>query len=582
MMKNLAFIFIAMLLITGLYSCKKSGGLLDAKINTELNEETVFSDSTRTMGFLFNIYTDIAFSFTYSRWNTASGTPGLSEACDESVHRLSSAKQRWIIVALGSVNASDGTPYLNEWTTSYKNIRKANLYMKKVNGAPLSAALKKQSFAEARFLRAWYYSILLRNFGGVPIVRDTVYQIADEIEGPRNSYEECVNYISSECDAAANDLPLTYDALNYGRVTKGACLALKSRVLLAAASPLFNGGNYGITDAQKKVVGYSAYDVNRWALAAKAAQDLIDLNVYSLYEDNVTAPGYGFSRMFLMRKNPEFILEKMDVANKTMEQAFGTPSTGSTTTNAVPTQNLTEAFGMINGKPITDPTSGFVDQDPYKNRDPRFNYTFMYNGTLWYTSKTGTKTAINTTYLAPLDGYGVNTYHTGYFFRKMLDDNTAFNGGPNTERCRGVIRYAEILLNYAEAINETGQTQLAYPKLILIRKRAGILPGSDGLYGLKANMTVDEMRKVIMNERQVELAVEDHRFWDVRRWKTAPANQNVLIKGMKITKVGSTFKYEILPVAQNAQHVFFDRMYLFPIHQSQLGSNPNLIQNPGY
>lgn len=580
-MKKLAILLASILIMAGLYSCKK-GGLLDPKINTELNEETVFSDSTRTMGFLFNIYNDLAFSFTYSRWNTASGTPGLSEACDESTHRLNGASQRWQVVALGNCNAGDGAPYLNEWTTSYKNIRKVNVYFKKVASTPLSDAMKKQSKAEARFMRAWYYSILLRNFGGVPIVRDTVYDIADKVDGARNSYEECVNYITSECDAAAADLPLTYDALNYGRITKGACLALKSRVLLAAASPLFNGGNYGKTEDQKKVVGYLNFDANRWALAAKAAQDLIDLNVYSLYEDNTTAPGYGFSRVFLMRKNSEFILEKMDAANKTLEQAYGAPSTGATTTNAVATQNLVDAFGMNNGKAITDPTSGYLATDPYKNRDPRFNWSIQFNGTPWYTSKTGTKVPINTTYLAALDGYGVNTYFTGYFHRKMLDDNTAWNGGPNTERCRGLIRYAEILLNYAEAINETGQTQLAYPKLIEIRKRAGIIPGADNLYGLKANMTQAEMRAIIMNERQVELAMEDHRFWDVRRWKTAPVNQNVTITGMKITKTGSTFNYEILPIPVNPKHVFFERMYLFPIHQSQLGANASLIQNPGY
>jgi hypothetical protein len=102
------------------------------------------------------------------------------------------------------------------------------------------------------------------------------------------------------------------------------------------------------------------------------------------------------------------------------------------------------------------------------------------------------------------------------------------------------------------------------------------------MYGLKANMSQAEMRLLIMNERQVELAMEDHRFWDVRRWKTAPQNQNVTITGLKMTKVGNGYTYEVLPIANTSQHVFFDRMYLFPIHQSQLGSNPNLIQNPGY
>jgi hypothetical protein len=389
----------------------------------------------------------------------------------------------------------------------------------------------------------------------------------------------------SELDAIAGDLPVAYDAQNYGRITRGACLALKSRLLLYAASPLFNGGSVGTTEAQKKVTAYLNADPSRWQKAADAAKAVIDMNEYALYEDNTTAPGFGFNKVFLMRKNTEFILPGMQGPNKNME-GFALPKSRNTgTTQTAPSQNLAEAFGMNNGKSITDPTSGFQANNPYVNRDPRFNYTFIFNGTLWYTSA-GTKTAIFTYDGAANDGYGTVVWATGYWWRKMLDDNITAQAGPNTERVLPLIRYAEILLNYAEAANEVGNISIAYDQLKLIRKRAGIIAGGDGLYGLKSGMTKDEMRTVIMNERQVELAYEDHRYWDVRRWKTAQQTQNVDMKAMKITRtvVGSTttYTYQTVPINVNVTHVFKDFMYFFPIMQTELAKNPNFIQNPGY
>src|SRR5690606_18528954 len=162
--------------------------------------------------------------------------------------------------------------------------------------------------AEARFLRAYYYSILVRYFGGVQIMGDKVIDFTHEFDETRASYEETVDYIVSELDAAAVDLPRDYAtrANEYGRVTKGAALALKARVLLDAASPLFNGGNIGQelggSPEQIAVAGYPNYDENRWRLAQRAALDVIDLGVYSLYVDPEAAnnpPGYSFSRVFL-------------------------------------------------------------------------------------------------------------------------------------------------------------------------------------------------------------------------------------------------------------------------------------------
>lgn len=143
-----------------------------------------------------------------------------------------------------------------------------------------------------------------------------------------------------------------------------------------------------------------------------------------------------------------------------------------------------------------------------------------------------------------------------------------------------MIRYAEILLNYAEAINEAGHPELAYAKLKEIRQRAGITKGADDMYGLKPGMTKEEMRLVVQNERRIELAYEEHRFWDVRRWKIAMAVNNGYNKCMKIVTRSGVSTYTIINSIR--QHNFRPEMYLFPIMQSEISKMPAMIQNPGW
>lgn len=587
-MKKFFLIAFAGLFAACMYSCTKTSAL-DPKVSTTLDETTTFSDSARTMDFLFGIYADISFSFGYKRYTYASNiSASTSEGCDEAVHRLNGATQPFVYLFNGTLNAVDNQPYVYMWTIPYTDIRRVNVFLAHVDQSPISDALKRQSKAEARFLRAWYYFNLLKNFAGIPIIGDKVYSASDIIQPARNSYAECVDYISKELDTCGSILPTVYGSQDYGRITKGACLGLKSRLLLYAASPLFNGSGVEGTPEQKKLTAYPTYDVQRWQAAADAAKAVIDLGLYSLNEDNTTAPGYGFSRVFLIRKNTEYVLPGMLGPNKTIE-SFALPmSRGVNPTQTAPSQNLAEAFGMINGKPITDPTSGFNPNNPFVNRDPRFNYTFLFNGTPWYSATTGTKIPVDIYFNQAANGTLTPTadanlvWLPGYYWRKMMDDNTANNGGSNTERCLPLIRYAEILLNYAEASNELGNISVAYDQLKIVRRRAGIQAGSDGLYGLKANMSQAEMRAVLQNEREVELAWEDHRFWDVRRWKIAQATQNVDMKAMKVIKNGSTYSYQIIPINVNVHHTFRDAYYFMPIMQTEISKNPNLIQNPGY
>src|SRR5699024_2910051 len=178
--------------------------------------------------------------------------------------------------------------------------------LKDVGQSPLSAALKKRTKAEARFLRAYFYSLLMEGWGGVPLVGDSIYDLNAQAQAVRATYADCVDYVVSELDAIAPQLPLTYSGLNYGRITRGACLALKARVLLFAASPLFNGGSIATDEKLEALTGYPTHDPGRWQKALKAAQAVVDLGVYHLEVDNTTQPGYGFYSVFLKRVNQEY------------------------------------------------------------------------------------------------------------------------------------------------------------------------------------------------------------------------------------------------------------------------------------
>ncbi|NID10716.1 RagB/SusD family nutrient uptake outer membrane protein [Fibrivirga algicola] len=569
-------ILIILFLLTASVACQQSDDFLEPKTSA-LTEELVFTDSTRTMAFLSRIYSDIGFSFVKGRWDSHGNT---EEATDDAEYKFSGTGQKAVVLYSGTVSPTN-FPFFEFWSTPYNNIRRVNLLLEKLPSTPLSAPLKARMAAEARFLRAWYYDWLLISFGGVPLIGDKVFDIEDFINQPRNSYAECVTYLTTELDAAAAQLPAAtdYSEQNYGRVTKGACLALKSRILLQAASPLFNGGAE-TTDAElAKIVSTPTYDASLWQKAADAAQAVINTGTYSLNVDNTTAPGYGFSQVFLKRVNSEYIIFQNRGANRDME-GFYNPASRGGANNAMPTHNLAEAFPMRNGKPITDPTSGYDPKNPYLNRDPRFGYSIIYNESPYYLPSANALSPVFTYENAPTDGFTSAGQTTGYYSRKMCDVNISANSSFNTNRGWPLLRYAEILLNYAEAINEAGQTALAYPKLIELRSRAGILPGADNLYGLKANMTKEEMREVVRTERRIELAFEDHRWNDIRRWKTAMVVNNGFNKRIRIVRSGTTYTYEV--VNSIRQHNFRPEMYLLPIPDSEVRKAPAMRQNPGW
>ncbi|MGC4102599.1 RagB/SusD family nutrient uptake outer membrane protein [Ferruginibacter sp.] len=589
-MKKLVIITGMVILIA---SCKKND-FLDNK-STAITEEAVFKDSLLTIQFLNGIYNQIGFTFNKGRWDTHGNT---EHSVDDGEYSLSATYRPDVILYNGTVSPTNfGTtsPTLaDSWSVPYTNIRRCNLLMEKLPSTPLSAAKQSRMKGEAKCLRVWYYMQLLICYGGVPNVADNVYDIDAQLNLPRQKFADLVTYLSKELDDAITLLPApgAYEAIDYGRVTKGTCLGLKSRLLLYAASPLFNGGaNTGNASAdQIAAASYPSYDAARWQAAADAALAVINSNYYSLISDNSTVAGLGFYKTFLTRVNPELIFALYRPTNKDFEQYY--LPMGSNYTR--PTHNLAAAFPMANGKAITDPTSGYDPTNPYVNRDPRFRYTLIYNGAKYantslvqvpfYTYTGSTTTTTYSSYISP----------TGYYCRKMCDSTVTNSAGASPDREWPIMRYAEILLNYAEAINETGQTNLAYPKLIELRNRAGITPGADGLYGMKANMTQAEMRDFIQNERRIELAFEDHRWNDIRRWKIAmtlyggtPTGYNSIMTVTRVgtagnlsTGVGLTFNYVISTTT--SKHTFRPEMYLLPIQDVEIRKMPAMLQNPGW
>lgn len=474
------------------------------------------------------------------------------------------------------------------WGNSYAGIRMANILLANIDSIPATSAgavtnLKAYK-AEARFIRAFLYFELLKRYGGIPLIGDKIFTLKDDLELPRNTVAEVVNYITSECDIAKTDLLLdaavtggVSDA-ELGRIPKGAAIALKCRTYLYAASPFFNGGATNGDLKTRGIIGYSTADPSRWQKVIEAAEELKNLNYYTLRP--------SFRDVFLDRRNTEVILAKQSGQNFALETDNApvgyTPNNTQSGGRTSPTQNFVDAFPMRNGLAITDPASGYNPANPYAGRDLRFGATVFY--TKITTSSSDSSRWLNRDVqthdggLDRPDNSSIKT-KTGYYLRKFLGNFTTAQTYSNTNHNFPYFRYAEILLNYAEALNEVGRVEDAVTQIKLIRARAGITAGANTRYGIAAGISQADMRQLIRNERRIELAFEEHRFWDVRRWKVADQELNGPLFGMKITKTGSTLTYEKVQVGTM---VFTDKLYLMPIPFDETLKNSKLEQNPGW
>lgn len=384
----------------------------------------------------------------------------------------------------------------------YGGIRSINILLANIDEGTLEEEDKNWLKGQALFFRAWLYFEMVRRYGGVPLVLEP-QDVTDNLLVERNTTSATIGQIISDLDNAIAYLPAVTASSgeNNGRVHKGTAMAVKGRVLLYYASPQFNPNN--IPDRWQ-----DAYDAN------KAAKEFLEAQGFGLYED--------FENMFINEMNEEAIFVRRYEYSPSNPLSWHNwsaatrpldASQGATGGNR-PTLEMVNAFPMQDGRPIDDPNAAYQYDPEYfwQNRDPRFDATIVYNGALWELG--GESGRIQWTYVG---GEQNNPTITGFYTRKAIDESQnaieAFNSGTDWIE----LRFAEVLLNLAEAANEIGATEEAYTELIAIRDRAGIDPGSDNMYGLNQGMNPDQMRDAIMLERKIEFAFEGKRYWDLRR-----------------------------------------------------------------
>ena len=524
-------------------------------------------------------------------------------------------------------NWGPSTPVFDYWTYLYQGIRSASVFITRIDEcAEMSADLRNQRKAEAKALRAYYYTLLLKQYGPVVILSETPFEIntpPELLQVARTPYDECVAYIANEFDSALPNLPAQItNQGQLGRIDQLTVLAMKSRMLLYAASPLFNGNTdyANFRNPDGSALTSTTYDNEKWKLASDAAKAVIDRMPGGLYikQDDTGAPDplSSYRDVFLDRWNQEIIWgrqPKSDLLNWHWWQHCAPHQAGGEAVYGA-TQQQVDAFFMANGErpitgynadgsPIINPRAGYTEQGfagettPYWNegvskmyvkREPRFYATISFNGASWVNrGEDGNQSYRFEFWAGGTDLVGDNYSKTGYAIRKFIHPSTIWNpnwANVNVELLQDIIfRLGEVYLNYVEALNEydyqSNQTEILL-YLNLIRQRAGIAGYGNSPGQLPIPTSQDAMREAIRAERRVELAFEDFRIWDCRRWKIAEETDGGPFYGINIrggSHLSDPALYERV-VFEN--RVFQRKHYLWPIPQSEVERNRQCVQNP--
>jgi hypothetical protein len=556
--KLYSFVISGILLLT-VFGCKKD--FLNTKYDTNLTPEDVTTNRSTLFSFGNEFYTQIQYGFTALDNNL------FAAVSDEAQQSASSSNAQ--IFNNGTLNAYNN-PLWGLYKTYYDGIRSANYFLDYSKNGVALLALNRDTIsdslnyhldiqnlawyrAEAHIARAYYYMELIKMFGGVPVITSTLQQASDEYIA-KSGYDSVVNYIVSEIDTYKDSLQVNWLTTSRyvtsdGRFSLGSALAIKTRVLLYAASPLHNPAN----------------DVTKWQRAAAAANELINTPGLNL----ALTTNYG---TYFTGANPlgnaETIFAARMPANNTPETQNYPIATPGGNTGICPSQNLVSSYEYT-GTP--NPAN------PYANRDPRLAASIVTNGSTW------NNRVINETPGGSDDMKATHASPTGYYLKKFLTDNLNLVQGATAQNQWIIFRYAEILLDYAEAMNEaygsnvlpSGYKYTARAALMLVRNRASAL-----LAAVTAT-AVSDFRNVIKHERRVELAFEDHRYWDLLRWNDAQTVLNQPIQGVQVTQSGSSFNYQVVNAATRIFNA--PANYYFPFAYSEIvNSKGTLVQNPGY
>lgn len=477
---------------------------------------------------------------------------------DDAVHGI-----KW---AAGNQSKGVYDPADYGWSGEYGYIRQANLVLEKIQEMDLSEDAYKKLDGQARFFRAYTYFTLIRSFGAVPYI-DKPLELTDVENITRTPKDEVYAKVMEDFDIAIANLPVQWDEANSGRITKGAAMAMKARAALY---------------------------YNNWETAMTEAKNVMDLGQYELYDKDNTG---RYKELFWEVADgcDEFILSVQFNAPTRTHYLIGWecfPTLGWGGLN--PTQSLVDAFEDINGAPITSEASVYDPTNPFANRDPRLEVNVLHDGETMYgvTIKVAPLSSSGNTGI----GQHGDATATGYYQQKWLDpsidpQSTGWDMGKDWV----VIRYAEVLLTYAEAKNELSPLDpSAFDAVNQVRRRVG-MPDLQNTDPTKPTYcgTQDDLRKRIWNEWRVEFALEGgKRQWDIRRWGIAKDVLNAPFEGLRYTLVddpnapkGDNGKKCILYVGEPlklAGSHYEDHNYLLPIPQTEIDLNPKLEQNPGY
>lgn len=598
-MKKIFIIISAVLTASLLFSsCKK------VLIKTDLQNSTapqVYNDS---------LTTKFSMDYTYSQnqpgWFGNSGgyvgSTGPYNMTEECYSDNAVVKGTVTIETVGDIGTSSTA------TNAYGKLRGINSFIRDVNAGTLDAPVKKRFIAQALFWRAYRYFELVKLYGGVPIVLTPLDEVGagakTAAQLPRNTTTQTFTQIVADLDTAMKYLPGKWpQQADYGHITSGAAAAFLGRVLLTWASPQFNANN-------NAALWQAAYTANTNAI------NILSKYGFGLY------PKWDYTMWTTESGNPEAVWVTQYNTDQTDNGQFNNTYTASAIPKYLgtgggsfqPTWDMVKAFPMADGKAPGASKYTYSNTLFFDNRDPRFYQTIAYNGCSWpllgnsnyrlwtynyYTNAAGTSSKSTES----------SATNSGFYLRKAVDPSISSTSLPYSGTDWIELRYAEVLLNQAEAaaeIGNLGQSQEAYTNLIAIRKRAGIEAGSDGLYGLAADMGHDEMINAIMFERQIEFAYEGKRYWDLRRRKLLETTlNNTMRQGVSIFLKNTSQNNDYILYSRDASavtpagldslytnsfNVNFKNLdtykiniqtadYFFGIPTNAINNNPNLQQN---
>lgn len=574
-------------------SCEKD--FLDKTPDEDLTEADIFQDRGLIEDYLTATYFNLPIEFNFANdW----GLNPYVGAADEMDMPFSNVFANLMNSGGWGTESVGNNPTPDIWNNAYKGLRKTNIFIKNIDDASISDSDKRSYKGEAIFLRAFYNFLLVRLYGPVPIFNEAVDPAFDFSTISRTPLVECVDLIVKDCDEAADLLSLALPENKYGRASAASALALKSRVLLYLASPLFNGNpDYqNMVNAQGNKL-FPTADPNRWQIAADAAKSCIDESEaagYKLFESS--NPYLSYQQLFIVPHNSEILFSR-NLAAFDRSERLTSPSSLGGWSGLCPIQNMLDDYEMVNGEqpisgydsdgqPDINPNSGYTEvgfateahpegyypagiSNMFVDRDPRFYASINFQGQEWRGRILDFRAG------AP-DGQspGPDYSTTGYLIRKFSDPNVDIIKGQFSLKAWIFFRLGEQYLNYAEALNEAqGPIADVYKYVNLIRSRVN-------MPALPQGLSKDEMRKKIWHERRIELAFETERYFDTRRWKIAEEELAGPIYGMNVTDrdlegfLTRTFVENRVFVAP--------KHYLWPIPQSEINKNQNLVQNVGW